>query len=78
MDRKEYSLDQKSEVSKSSEKSSFSKGLVHVFIKNSSSLPCWFFRQRRQKDRFLIFWIEKDTFLSSKVKFQKRPKNQIF
>ena len=49
MDRKEYFLDQKSEVSKTSEKSSFSKGLVRVFIKKSSSLPCWFFRQTKAK-----------------------------
>ena len=53
MDRKEYFLDQKSEVSKTSEKSSFSKGLVRVFIKKSSLLPCWFFRHT--KARKIVF-----------------------
>ena len=31
LDRKEYFLEQRSEVSKTSEKSNFSKGLVHLF-----------------------------------------------
>ena len=34
LDRKEYFLEQKSEVSKTSEKSNFSEGLVHVFCQN--------------------------------------------
>ena len=45
----------------------------------SSLLPCGFFwADQGKKDRFLIFWIEKKTFQSRKVKFQKHPKNRIF
>ena len=32
LDRKEYFLEQKSEVSNRSKRSNFSKGLVHVFV----------------------------------------------
>ena len=37
-----------------------------------------FWADQGKKDRFLIFWIEKKTFQSRKVKFQKHPKNRIF
>ena len=47
LDRKECFVDQKSKVSKTSEKSNFSKGLAHVFVKISSFLPCGFFRQTK-------------------------------
>ena len=40
LDRKEYFLDQVREVLKMSPKLDFSKGLVHVFVKKSSFLPC--------------------------------------
>ena len=45
VNRKEYFLEQKSEVSNRSKRSNFSKGLVHVFGKKLSLLPCGFFRQ---------------------------------
>ena len=45
LDRKEYFLDQIREVLKMSQKLDFSKGLVHVFFKKSSFLPCGLFRQ---------------------------------
>ena len=66
-------------VSKTSEKSNFLKRLVHVFCQKQSCLRCEFFQANQgRKDRFLIFWIEKNKFQTRKVKFQKGPKNQIF
>ena len=47
-DWKEYFLDQMNKVSKTSEKSKFSKGLVHVFVKKSCFLP------RRKRSFFNI------------------------
>ena len=45
LDRKEYFLDQVREVLKMSPILDFSKGLVHVFVKKSSFLPCGLFRK---------------------------------
>ena len=45
LDRKEYFLDQIREVLKMSAKLNFSKGLVHLFVKKSSFLPCGLFRK---------------------------------
>ena len=45
LDRKEYFLDQIREVLKMSAKLNFSKGVVHLFVKKSSFLPCGLFRK---------------------------------
>ena len=71
MDRKEYFLDQKGEASKTSEKSSFSKRLVRVFIKKSSLLPCWFFRQTKAKRSFSNILDRKEYFLEQKSEVSK-------
>ena len=45
LDRKEYFLDQIREVLIMSAKFNFSKGLVDLFVKKSSFLPCGLFRK---------------------------------
>ena len=45
LDRKEYFSDQIREVLIMSAKLNFSKGLVHLFVKKSSFLPCGLFRK---------------------------------
>ena len=56
----------------------FQRGKSMFLSKNQASYHVVFLGREGKKDRFLIFRIEKDTFQSRKVKFQKRPKNQIF
>ena len=66
-------------VSKTSEKSNFLKGLVHVFCQKQSCLRCEFFQANQgRKDRFLIFWIEKNKFQTRKEKSKKDPKKSNF
>ena len=66
-------------VSKTSEKSNFLKGLVHVFCQKQSCLRCEFFQANQgRKDRFLIFWIGKNKFQTRKVKSKKDPKKSNF
>ena len=66
-------------VSKTSEKSNFLKGLVHVFCQKQSCLRCEFFQANQgRKDRFLIFWIGKNKFQTRKVKSKKRSKKIEF
>ena len=49
----------------------FSKGLVHGFWqKIDLSLTCVFLGNLATKDRFLIFWIEKNAFQTEIVKFE--------
>ena len=56
----------------------FQRGKSMFLSKNQGCYHVVFLGREGKKDRFLIFRIEKDTFQSRKVKFQKRPKNQIF
>ena len=53
LDRKEYFLDQTSEVLKRSEKSKCSKGVSLWFLFKNGMFSHWY---------FLIFWIEKNVF----------------
>ena len=56
---------------KMSEKSGFSRGLVHVFVKKTELSTMWYFQGNQgREDCFLIFWIEKNTFQRRKAKFQ--------
>ena len=51
-----------------------------VFVKKLIFLPRGFYRQTEAEKIvfFFIFCIEKNSFQTIKVKFQKRPKNRIF
>ena len=63
LDRKEWFLDQKSEVLKSPKIGNFSKGLVHGFCQKIEYFirgVC--FANSTRKERFMIFWIEKNAF----------------
>ena len=79
LNRKGNFLEQESEVSKTSDKSNFSKALVHGFCQKIELFTmCVFFANKGKKDCFLIFWIENNTFQTRKVKFKKRQKNRNF
>ena len=52
-----------------SEKSGFSRGLVHVFVKKPSFLPCGiFFGKPRQRRLFFNILDRKEYFLAQKSK----------
>ena len=70
LDSKECFLDPKSEILAKSKKSTFCEGLVNGFCqKIDLFLICFVLSNKRQKERFLIFWIEKNAFLTTKDKF---------
>ena len=57
----------------------FPKELVYEFcLKIVLFLICVFWSNQARKHRFLIHWIEKNTFKTRKEKLQKSPKNQTF
>ena len=57
----------------------FPKELVYEFcLKIVLFLICVFWPNQARKHRFLIHWIEKNTFKTRKEKLQKSPKNQTF
>ena len=63
LDRKECFLDQKSKISKKSKNQNFPKGLVHGFgLQIELFDMCNFWTSEARKDRFLVFWIEKNAF----------------
>ena len=63
LDRKERFLDQKSEVLKSPKIGNFSKGLVPGFCqKIEYFIRGICFANSTRKERFIIFWIEKNAF----------------
>ena len=80
LDRKEYFLEQKSELFKKCVKNrKFLKGVVHDSCPKLELLTmCAFFPNQGGKDCLLILWIEKNTFQTRKVKLQRRPKNRVF
>ena len=80
LDRKEYFLEQKSELFKKCVKNrKFLKGAVHDSCpKIELFTMCAFFPNQGGKDCLLILWIEKNTFQTRKVKLQRRPKNRVF
>ena len=79
LDRKDCFLDQKSKISKKSKNQNFPKGLVHGFgLQIELFNMCNFWTSEARKDRFLVFWIEKNAFQTRKVKFQKSPKMSKF
>ena len=63
LDRKENFSEQESEVSKTSEKSNFSS--PWFLSKNWAFYHVCFLATQGRKDRFLLFWIEKNTFKTS-------------
>ena len=66
-------------VSKMSAKSKFSNGLVHVFVKKSSLLPCGFFLGRPRKKRSLFTILDrKEYFLEQKSEVSKTCKKSNF
>ena len=72
MDRKECFLDQKSEVSKTSEKSGFSKGLVRVFYQKIKLVTMLVFLGRpRQKRSFSNILDRKEYFLEQRSEVLK-------
>lgn len=78
MDRKKCFLYQKSEETNLSNRN-FPKELVYEFcLKIVLFLICVFWSNQARKHRFLIHWIEKNTFKTRKEKLQKSPKNQTF
>ena len=80
LDRKEYFLEQKSELFKKCVKNRKSlKGVVHDSCpKIELFTMCAFFPNQGGKDCLLILWIKKNTFQTRKVKLQRRPKNRVF
>ena len=57
----------------------FPKELVYEFcLKIVLFLICVFWPNQARKHRFLIHWIEKNTFKTRKEKLQKSPQNQTF
>ena len=78
MDRKEYSLDQKSEVSKSSEKSSFSKGLVHGFCQKIELFTMCAFSKPRRKRLLFNIMDRKEYSLDQKSEVSKSSEKSSF
>ena len=72
-------LDVKNEVLKKSKNRHFQKGLVHGFCQKIDFffISC-FLSKERQNKHFLIFWIEKNAFKTTKKKFWKTLKNRHF
>ena len=63
----------------SPKKSTIFKGVSSWFLaKNRPFLMCIFLGNLATKDRFLIFWIEKNAFQTGIVKFEKDAKNRKF
>ena len=57
----------------------FPKELVYEFcLKIVLFVICVFWPNQARKHRFLIHWIEKNTFKTRKEKLQKSPQNQTF
>ena len=79
LDRKQSFLDLKNEVLKKSKNRHFEKGLVHGFCQKIDFffISC-FLSKERQNKHFLIFWIEKNAFKTTKKKFWKTLKNRHF
>ena len=74
MDRKEYILEQKKEVSKKPKKSKFSKGVSPWFLKKKIELftMCAFLANQERKDRFLNNILDrKEYFLDQKSEVSK-------
>ena len=80
LDKKKRSLDLKSEVLTKVEKNRyFAKGLVHGFCqKIDLFLICFFSTQKARKKHSLIFWIGKNAFWTSIVKFYQSRKKSTF
>ena len=63
LDGKECSLDRNSKVWKSSKNGKFASGLRHSFCQKIAFFSCVFLLGNLAiKDRFLIFWMEKNAF----------------
>ena len=58
----------------------FAKGLVHGFCQKIGLflISFFFFEQKSKRETFLIFWIEKKVFWTSKVKFSQSRKKSTF
>ena len=79
LDKKECFLDLESEVLTWSKKSTFCKGVSPWFLsKNRPFLISSLLNKKAWKKHFLIFWIEKKVFWTSKVKFSQSRKKSTF
>ena len=58
----------------------FAKGLVHGFCQKIGLflISFFFLNKKAKKETFLIFWIEKKVFWTSKVKFSQSRKKSTF